>query len=87
MRIDECSKQELRESQTSIIELTSQIQDLQDRVNSMNDSRDFQAVESICSAGSSHVPSQPTVVPSLRGMLSRNRSLPPDMRNSLGASG
>ena len=53
----------------------------------MNDSRKFQAVESICSGGLSHVPSQPAVVPSLRGMLSRNQSLRPDIRNSLATSG
>ena len=47
MRIDECSKQALRESQTTKKELTSQIH----RVNSMNDSREFQAVESIWSGG------------------------------------
>ena len=87
MRIDECSKQELRESQTTKIELTSQIQELQDRVSFMNDSREFQAVESSWSGGLSHVPSQPAVVPSLRGMLSRNQSLRPDMRNSLATSG
>ena len=53
----------------------------------MSDSRKFQAVESICSGGLSHVPSQPAVVPSLRGMLSRNQSLPLDKRNSLATSG
>ena len=58
-------------------ELTSQIH----RVNSMNDSREFQAVESICSGGLSHVPSQPAVVPSLR------QSLRLDIRNSLATSG
>ena len=87
MRLDECSEQELRESQTTKIELTSQIKELQDRVNSMNDSRKYQAVESMCSGGLSHVPSQLAVVPSLRGMLIRNRSLRPDIRNSLATSG
>ena len=81
MRLDQSFKQELRESQTTKIEFTSQTQELQDRVKSMNDSGEFQAVESICSGGLS--PSQPAVVPSLRGMLSRNQSLRPDIRNSL----
>ena len=49
--------------------------------------RKFQAVESICSGGLSHVPSQPAVVPSLRGVLSRNQSLRNDIRNSLATSG
>ena len=53
----------------------------------MNDSRKFQVVGSICSGGLSHVPSQPAVVPSPRGMLSRKQSLRPDERNSLATSG
>ena len=44
MRIDEFSMQELRESQATTHELTSQIQELQERVNLMNDSREFQDV-------------------------------------------
>ena len=39
MRIDEFSRQELRESQATIQELTSKIEELQGRVNLMNDSR------------------------------------------------
>ena len=49
MRIDEFSMQKLRESQATVHELTSPIQELQDRVNLMNDSREFQDVESVCS--------------------------------------
>ena len=41
MRNDERSRQELRESQATIQELTSQIQELQDRMNLINDSREF----------------------------------------------
>ena len=44
MRIDEFSMQELRESQATTHELTSQLQELQERVNLMNDSREFQDV-------------------------------------------
>ena len=58
MRIDEFSRNELRESHATIQELTSQIQGLQERMNCMNDSREFQDVESICSGKLSHVPSQ-----------------------------
>ena len=50
----------------------------------MNDSREFQDVESICSGKLSHVPSQPPVVPSLSGMLSRDQSLRPEECFSLG---
>ena len=39
----------LRESHAAIREPTSQIQDLQERVNCMNDPREFQDIESICS--------------------------------------
>ena len=38
MRIDEFSVQKLRESHATIQELTSQIQEMQERMNCMNDS-------------------------------------------------
>ena len=47
-RLDEISRYELRESHATTQELTSQIQELQERMNKMNDSREFQDVESIC---------------------------------------
>ena len=53
----------------------------------MNDSKEFQVVESVHSGKLSHVPSQPAVVPSLRCMLSRDQSLRPDTWNLLGTSG
>ena len=45
MRVDDFSRQELVESQDAMHELTSQIQELQERVNYVNDSREFQDVE------------------------------------------
>ena len=78
MRIDESSRNELRKSHATIQELTSQVQKLQERVNCMNDSREFQDLESICSGKLSHVPSRPAVVPSPRSMSSRYQSLRPD---------
>ena len=57
MRIDEFSRHELIESQATIQELTSQIQELQEKVNLMNVSREFQDVESIRSGKPSVVPS------------------------------
>ena len=83
MRIDEFSRHELRESQATTQEFTSQIQELQKRMNYLNDSPEFQDVESICSGKLSHVPSQPAIVPSLGGMLSRDPSLRPDTWNSV----
>ena len=87
MRVDEFSRHELSENHATIQELTSQIQALQDRMNHMNDSGEFQDVESICSGTLSHVPSQLATVPSLGGMLSRDQSLRPDRWNLLGTSG
>ena len=57
------------------------------RMNFMIDFREFQHVESICNGKISHVPSQPTVVPSLCGMLSRGQSLGSAAWNLLGTSG
>ena len=48
MGIDESSRNELRESHATMQELTSQIQELQEKVNFVNDSAEFQDVESIC---------------------------------------
>ena len=56
MRIDEFSTNELGESQTTVKELTSQMQELQERMNCVNDSVEFQDVDSICSGKLSHVP-------------------------------
>ena len=75
MRIDEFSRNELRESQATIQELTSQIQELQQRVNYMNDSEECQNMESTYSGQLFHVPSQPQVVPSPRALWSRDQSL------------
>ena len=73
MRIDDFSRNALRESHASIQELTSQIQEFKERMNYMSDSREFQDVESICSGNLCHVPSQLAIVPSLGRMLSRDQ--------------
>ena len=70
---DEFSRRRLIENQDTILELTSRIQELQNEVNCLNDSRDFKDAESVRS-GLSHVPSQPAFFPPVRdpgGMLSR----------------
>ena len=41
LRIDESSRRRLIENQDTINELTARIQELQNEVNCMNDSRDF----------------------------------------------
>ena len=65
LRIDEFSKRRLIENQDTINELTARIQELQNEVKCMNDSRDFKDAESV-RCGSSHVPSQPASFPSYR---------------------
>ena len=62
LRVDEFSRRRLVENQDTINELTARIQELQNEVNCMNDSRDFQDAESVRS-GPSHVPSQPALFP------------------------
>ena len=60
------------------MELTGKIQDLQNELNCMNDSRDFQDAESV-NSGNSHVTSQPVSFPSHPipgGMLSRSIGMP-----------
>ena len=95
LRIDEFSRRRLIENQDTINEVTARIQELQNEVNCMNDSRDFKDAESVRS-GLSHVPSQPALLPLFRdpvvmlsrsvGMLSRHDK-PPDIWDTHGISG
>ena len=55
LRVDEVSVQEFRESHDTIQRLASQIQSMQEQVNSMNDSGEFHEVESNHSGRLSHV--------------------------------
>ena len=52
----------LIEDQNTIMELSGRVQELQNEVNCMNDSQDFQDAESVRS-GNSHVTSQPMFFP------------------------
>ena len=75
---DTIARRRLVEDQDTILELTGKIQELQNEVNCMNDSTDFQAAESVCS-GQSHVTSQPVFFPphpDPGGMLSRSLGMP-----------
>ena len=79
---DTFSRMKLIEDRDTIFELTATIQELQNEVNCMNDSRDFKDAESARS-GQSHVTSQPAFFPPVRdpgGMLSRSLGMP--SRNS-----
>ena len=85
---DAFSRRRLVEDQDTILELTAKIQDLQNEVNCMNDSRDFQDAESVRS-GQSHVTSQPALFPPYRDpgrLLSRNDG-PPDIWDTHGILG
>ena len=62
------------------------MQDMQEQMNSMNDSGEFQEVESNHSGRLSYVPSQPAVVPSPRSM-NRDQSLRSDTWNLSGTQG
>ena len=87
-RVDESSKRRLIENQDTINELTARIQELQNEVNCLNDSRDVKDAES-ARCGLSRVPSQPALLPPFRdpgGMLSR-KDKPPDIWDTHGISG
>ena len=86
MRIDELSVQK-KKGQSAENQLTVQIQELQDKANSLNDLREFNDPEMASSSGLFHVPSQPMSTPSAPGMLSRDSCQQLDTRNSFGTSG
>ena len=92
---DTIARRRLVEDQDTILELTGKIQELQKEINCMNDSRDFQDAEPVCS-GNSHVTSQPVSFPPHPipgGMLSRSfgmpsrREGPPSIWDTHGISG
>ena len=92
---DTIARRRLVEDQDTILELTGKIQDLQNEINWMNDTKDFQDAESIRS-GNSHVTSRPvsfTFHPIPERMLSRSigmqsrREGPPSIWDTHGISG
>ena len=75
---DTIARRRLVENQDTILELTGKIQELQNVINCMNDSRDFRDAESVRS-GKSHVTSQPVFFPPHPipgGMPSRSFGVP-----------
>ena len=92
---DEFTKQKFIEDQKIIMELSGRLQELQNEVNCMNDSKDFQDAESIRS-GNSHVTCQPGIFPKhppFEGMLrpsfisQRQTEEPPNIWDTSGISG
>ena len=59
---DTFTRRKLIEDQNTILELSGRAQELQNEVNCMNDSKDFQDAESVRS-GNSHVSSRPVSFP------------------------
>ena len=53
--MDDLSRQEPHESQSTVNQFTVQMQELQVKVNSLNDSSDFHDLETASSSESSHV--------------------------------
>ena len=72
---DTMARRKLIEDQNTIMELSGRLQELQNEVNCMNDSKDFQDAESVRS-GQSHVASPPVLFPPHGGMLSRSLGMP-----------
>ena len=75
---DTIARRKLIEDRDTILELTGKIQELQNEINCVNDSRDFQDPESVRS-GQSHVASQAVFFPphpDPGGMLSRSLGMP-----------
>ena len=92
---DTLTRQKFIEDQKIIMELSGRLQELQNEVNCMNDSKDFQDAESVRS-GNSHVTSQPGVFPKhppFEGMLrpsfisQRQIDEPPNFWDTSGISG
>ena len=92
---DEFTQKKFIEDQKIIMELSGRLQELQNEVNFMNDSKDFMDAESICS-GNPHVTSPPGLFPRhppFEGMLrpsffsQRQNEEPPNIRDTSGISG
>ena len=92
---DTIARRKLIEDQNTILELSGRVQELQNEVNCMNDSKDFQDAESVRS-GNSHVTTQPLSFPTHpipEGMLRpsfvspRRKEGPPCIWDTHGISG
>ena len=92
---DTMARRKFIEDQNTILELGQRVQELQNEVNCMNDSKDFQDAESIRS-GNSHVTSRPVLFPPHpipEGMLRHffvtpsRREGPPSIWDTHGISG
>ena len=85
-RIDELSMHQER-NPTTVSQLLTQIQELQNKVNSLSDAREFYDPESGSSSGATHVPSQPPTILSPRTVPRCDSGLPRNKQNCMGTSG
>ena len=85
-RNDELSLRQER-NPTTASQLLTQIQDLQNKVNSLSDARANYDPEAASSSGATHVPSQPCTFPSPRTMPCRDSGSPHNTRNFMEPSG
>ena len=76
-----------KEDPSAVSQFLTQIQDLQNKVNSLADAKEFFDPETASSSAASNVPSQPLIIQSPSGILSRDSGLPLDTRESMGSSG
>ena len=76
--------QKLRENHGTTQQLIFQMKHMQEQMNSMNGSGEFQNIESNYSRKLSHVSSQPEMIPSSHSLLSRDKRLPLDTWNQSG---
>ena len=92
---DTIARRKLIEDQNTILKLSGRVQELQNEVNCMNDSKDFQDAESVRS-GNSHVTSRPVLFPkhpAFEGLLRpsfvspRRKEGPPNIWDTSGISG
>ena len=75
LKIDVLSMQQDR-NPTTVNQPLTQIQEVQNQVNSMSDAREFHDPKIASSSGTRHFPSQPLTIPSSRGMPIRHSGLP-----------
>ena len=73
-RIDELSVRQER-NPTTVSQLLTQIQDLQNNVNSLSDAKELYDPASGSSSGATHVPIKPSTIPSPRTMPCRDSGL------------
>ena len=83
---DTIARRKLIEDQNTILELSGRVQELQNEVNCMNDSKDFQDAESVRS-GNSHVTSHQCHSHLIRFVSPRRKEGPPSIWDTHGISG